>query len=43
MRRGTLVAIIVLFLALAVVAIVQINLGGREADLPGPSTPSATP
>jgi hypothetical protein len=42
MRRGTLITIIVLFLTLAVVAVVQINLGSRN-DLPGPTTPSATP
>ncbi|HVM11192.1 MAG TPA: hypothetical protein VM638_01770 [Actinomycetota bacterium] len=41
MRRGTLIAIIALFLLIAIAATIQLGYGSRgDRDLPGPGAPS---
>ena len=43
MRRGTLIAVIALFVILAAAAIYQLSLGGRGEPLCGPGSPGAQP
>ena len=43
MRRGTFIAIIVLFVLLAAALVYQLTLGGRGNPVCGPATPNALP
>jgi hypothetical protein len=42
-RRGTLIALVVLFVALGGAALYQVTLGGGGTALPGPETPGRLP
>ena len=40
MRRGTLIAIVALFLLIAIAALIQLGYGSSDRELPGPTIPA---